>query len=33
MMTVIDRNDFARCVATMAVMTYLLADLDQMVPR
>ena len=33
MMTVIDRNDFARCVATMAVMAYVLADLDAPIPR
>ena len=33
MMTVIDRNEIARCVATMAVMAYVLADLDSMVPR
>ncbi len=33
MMTVIDRADFARCVATMAVMAYGLANLDQMLPR
>jgi carboxypeptidase Q len=33
MMTVIDRNDLAKCVATMAVMAYVLADLDQLVPR
>jgi carboxypeptidase Q len=33
MMTVIDRNDFAKCVATMAVLAYLVADADQMVPR
>lgn len=33
MMTVIDRNDFARCVATMAVMAYVLADLDLTLPR
>ncbi len=33
MMTVIDRDDFARCVATMAVMAYILADLDDSVPR
>ena len=33
MMTVIDRNDFAKCVATMAVMAYILADLDHTVPR
>ena len=29
MMTVIDRDDFAKCIATMAVMAYVLADLDQ----
>jgi carboxypeptidase Q len=33
MMTVIDRNDLAKCVATMAVMAFVLADVDQMVPR
>jgi carboxypeptidase Q len=33
MMTVIDRTDFARCIATMAVMAYLLADVDSSVPR
>lgn len=33
MMTMIDRNDFAKCVATMAVLAYLVADADQMVPR
>lgn len=33
MMTMIGREDFAKCVATMAVMAYLLADADQMVPR
>jgi carboxypeptidase Q len=33
MMTVIDRNDFAKCVATMAVLAYLVADSDQLVPR
>ena len=33
MMTVIDRGDFAKCVATMAVLAYLIADADQMVPR
>jgi hypothetical protein len=32
-MTVIDRADFAKCVATMAVMAYILADVDQAVPR
>jgi carboxypeptidase Q len=33
MMTVIDRGDFARCVAMMAAMAYILADVDSMVPR
>jgi carboxypeptidase Q len=33
MMTVIGREDFAKCVATMAVMAYVLGDLDQLVPR
>jgi carboxypeptidase Q len=33
MMTMIDRTDFSRCVATMAVMAYALADLDQRLPR
>jgi carboxypeptidase Q len=33
MMTVIDRGDLSKCVATMAVIAYILADLDQMVPR
>jgi carboxypeptidase Q len=33
MMYVIDRDDFARCVASMAVMAYVLADLDQPLPR
>jgi carboxypeptidase Q len=33
MMTVIDRSDFAKCVATMAVLAYLVADADQAVPR
>jgi carboxypeptidase Q len=33
MMTVIDRNDFNKCVAAMAVLAYALADLDQPVPR
>jgi carboxypeptidase Q len=33
MMTVIDRNDFAKCIATMAAMAYVLADLDSTVPR
>ncbi|HVX39980.1 MAG TPA: M20/M25/M40 family metallo-hydrolase [Gemmatimonadaceae bacterium] len=33
MMTMIDRDDFRRCIATMAVWAYALADLDQRVPR
>ncbi|HTE46156.1 MAG TPA: M20/M25/M40 family metallo-hydrolase [Gemmatimonadaceae bacterium] len=33
MMTVIGRDDFAKCIATMAVMAYVLADLDISVPR
>ncbi|HEY4139593.1 MAG TPA: M20/M25/M40 family metallo-hydrolase [Casimicrobiaceae bacterium] len=33
MMTVIDRNDMDKCIATMAVLAYVLADLDQPVPR
>jgi carboxypeptidase Q len=33
MMTVIDRADLARCVATMAVMAYVIADLDQPIAR
>jgi carboxypeptidase Q len=33
MMTMIDRDDFNKCVATMAVMAYVLAALDQPVPR
>ena len=33
MMSMIGRDDFRKCIATMAVMTYLLADADQMVPR
>jgi carboxypeptidase Q len=32
-MTVIDRNDFNKCVAAMAVLAYVLADFDQPVPR
>jgi carboxypeptidase Q len=32
-MAVIDRDDMARCVATLAAMAYLLADADQLVPR
>jgi carboxypeptidase Q len=33
MMSVIDRKEFAQCVAMMAVMTYVIADLEQPVPR
>jgi carboxypeptidase Q len=33
MMTVIDRGDLAKCVATMAVMAYVIADLDRLLPR
>ena len=33
MMTVIDRDDFRRCIATMAVMAYVLADLPERLPR
>jgi carboxypeptidase Q len=33
MMTVIGREDLAKCVTTMAVMAYLIADLDQMIAR
>jgi carboxypeptidase Q len=33
MMTVIDRDDFAKCIAMMAAMVYVLADLDQPIPR
>jgi carboxypeptidase Q len=33
MMSMIDRGDYAKCIATMAVMAYLIADADQMVPR
>jgi len=33
MMTVIGRDDFSKCIATMAVMAYVLADLDTPVPR
>ena len=33
MMTMIDRDELTRCVATMAVWAYVLADLDQTVPR
>jgi carboxypeptidase Q len=33
MLNVIDRGDFQRCVATMAVMAYVLADLPEPLPR
>ena len=33
MMTVIGREDLAKCVATMAVMAYVIADLDQAIAR
>lgn len=33
MMTMIDREDLGRCVAVMAVMAYVIGDLDQTVPR
>lgn len=33
MMTVIDRSDYQKCIATMAVLAYALADLEQSVPR
>ena len=33
MMTVIDRADLAKCVATMAVIAYVIADLDHPIPR
>lgn len=33
MMTVIGRDDFAKCIATMAVMAYVLADIDTPIPR
>jgi carboxypeptidase Q len=33
MMTVIDREDFSKCVAMMAAMVYVLADLDRPIPR
>lgn len=33
MMTVIDRDDFRRCIATMAVMAYVLADAPAALPR
>jgi carboxypeptidase Q len=33
MMTVIDREDFAKCIAMMAAMVYVLAEIDQTIPR
>jgi carboxypeptidase Q len=33
MMTMIDRGDFTKCIATMAALAYLAADADQLVPR
>lgn len=33
MMTVIDRDDFRRCIATMAVMAYVLAEMPEELPR
>jgi carboxypeptidase Q len=33
MMTVIGREDFSRCIAAMAVMAYVVADLDEKIPR
>ena len=33
MMTVIDPDDFRRCIATMAVMAYVLADMPDPLPR
>ena len=33
MLNVVDRTDFAHCVATMAVMAYVLADLPEPLPR
>ncbi|MCG6954486.1 MAG: M20/M25/M40 family metallo-hydrolase [Gemmatimonadetes bacterium] len=33
MMTVIDPKDFRRCIATMAVMAYVLADMPDALPR
>jgi carboxypeptidase Q len=33
MMTVIDREDFSKCIAIMAAMVYVLADIDQPIPR
>jgi carboxypeptidase Q len=33
MMTMIDRDDFRRCIATMAVMAFVLADMPSPLPR
>jgi carboxypeptidase Q len=33
MMTVIDRDDFSKCIAMMAAMVYALADIEPSVPR
>ena len=33
MMTMIDREDFSKCIAMMAAMVYVLAEIDQSVPR
>ncbi|OYV66649.1 MAG: carboxypeptidase, partial [Gemmatimonadetes bacterium 21-71-4] len=33
MMTVINRDDFRRCIATMAVMAYVLADMPETLRR
>jgi carboxypeptidase Q len=33
MMTVIDRGDFTKCIAMMAAMVYVLADIDRPIPR
>jgi carboxypeptidase Q len=33
MLTVIDRQDFAKCIATMAVVAYVLADMPGTLPR
>jgi carboxypeptidase Q len=32
-MAVIDREEFRRCIAAMAVLAYTLADLPQAIPR
>jgi len=33
MMTMIDRNDFTKCIAMMAAMVYALAEIDKPIPR